>query len=195
MAAALRAVLRGDPDVVMVDSIADRDSATLCLSAAARGTLLFASIDAPDVESALEQLRRLGVEESELKHITLAVGVGLVRRLCAKQARSTHKLERRHLAPLEPYANFAAVLAALKDELLVPKDMAWKDIAYAEASGCSECDRGYNGKVGVFEVAPRGGAPLLNRFEDALFKAAAGVTSATEALAMAEAFARTQGQE
>lgn len=194
-AAALRAVLRGDPDVVMVDRITDRDTAALCLSAAARGMLVLASIDAPDTGGGLQKLRDLGADESQFEHITLAVGTGLVRRLCGKQARSTHKLERRHLSPLEPFADFAKVLAALKDESLVSKEVAWKDVSYAQATGCSECDRGYRGFVGVFEVAPHGGEPLLTKFEDALFKAAAGVTSATEALLFAEKHAHAHAQD
>lgn len=172
MAAALRAALRQDPDVVMLDSITDRDTADLALAAAARGVLVLAS-------TAHEQL---------VPGADAVVRTGLVRKLCDKQTRRTHALERRHLQPLEPYADFAKVLAALKEEERVAQTLAWKDVRYAQATGCSECEGGYRGRTGIYEVAVPGG-PGLNVIEDALYKAAAGITAAAEVLRFAQEYA------
>jgi len=169
MAAALRAALRQDPDVVMLDSITDRDSAELAAAAASRGIVVLAS----------------AANESVLPNATVVVRTGLVRKLCDKQTRATHALERRHLEPLEPHADFAKVLAALKEEERVHQALAWKDIAYAQATGCSECEGGYLGRTGLFEVLVEG-RPSLNLLEDALFKAASGQTTVAEVLKFAD---------
>ena len=185
-AAALRAVLRQEPDVVMVDPVADRDTALLALSAAARGVLMLASIDAPDAAAGVERLRALGASDADLAGITCVVSVALVRRLCDKQSRATYKPSRAQTEPLEPRANFARVLAALKQEESVGKDIAWKDISYHKASGCSECEGGYRGQLGLYEVIPAQGVePGLSILEDALFRAAQGLTSLEEVLRLA----------
>jgi type IV pilus assembly protein PilB len=165
MASALRATLRQDPDVVMLDSITDRDTADLATAAAARGALILASVP----------------HESVLPAAQVVVRSAVVRKLCQKQTRSGRTLERRHLESLEPHADFAKVLAALKEEEKIAKETAWKDIAYPQVTGCSECDAGYSGKIGVYEVVVDG-SPILNLFEDALYKAAAGQTSVAEVL-------------
>lgn len=184
-AAALRATLRLDPDIVMVDSIEDRDTLALALSAAQRGVFVLLGIEAADVAEALKKMQKFGATESDLARIRCAVAVSLVRRLCQKQTRDTRTLERRHLESLESRADFASVLSALKEEGVISKDTAWKEVGYSRVTGCSECDGGYEGKVGLFEVVSEG-EPFLNLFEDALYKAASGVTSVAEVLRFAQ---------
>lgn len=185
MASALRAALRQDPNIVMLDGIEDRDTLTLALSAAARGMLVLASTEAPDAKAAMQKLRALGASDKDLAAVRAVVSTALVRKLCDKQTRDERPLERRHLEALENEADFAKVLAALKEEELIPKDRAWKELGWARVTGCSECEAGYRGTVGLFEVSTAGEAPL-NLIEDALFKAAAGITSVVEALRFAE---------
>jgi type IV pilus assembly protein PilB len=169
MAAALRAALRQDPDVVMLDSITDRDTAELAKAAASRGLLIFAS----------------AANESVVPGADVLVRTAVVHKLCDKQTRDTHALERRHLEPLEPHADFAKVLAALKEEEQISKDVAWKDVRYSTVTGCSECEGGYVGRTGLFEVVTPAESGL-NLLEDALYKAAAGLTSVAEVLRFAQ---------
>jgi type II secretory ATPase GspE/PulE/Tfp pilus assembly ATPase PilB-like protein len=185
MAAALRATLRQDPNIIMLDSIEDRDTLTLALSAVARGMLVIASTEAQDAAAARQKLRALGGSDKDLGALRAVVSTAQVAKLCDKQTRDHRPLERRHLESLEGEADFAKVLAALKEEELIPKDRAWKDLEWARVTGCSECNGGYRGVTGLFEVSVGEGAPL-NLIEDALFKAAAGVTSVTEVLRFAE---------
>jgi type IV pilus assembly protein PilB len=192
-AAVLRALLRQDPDVAMVDAVGDRDTLTLALSAAKRGVLVLAAVDAPDVESGIGVLRAMGASDEDLKAVTCAVAVSLVRKLCDKQTRDTRPLERRHLEPLERHGDFARVLAALKEEEVVPRDRAWKELSWARVTGCSECEGGYRGQVGLFEVCPAAGESVLNVFEDGLFKAAAGITSVAEVLRLAQLWEEARG--
>jgi type II secretory ATPase GspE/PulE/Tfp pilus assembly ATPase PilB-like protein len=194
MAATLRTLLRQDPDIIMLDAISDRDTLTLAVSAAARGVLVLAAIEAPDVAQGVAKLRAMGANDEDLAKITAAVAVSLVRKLCDKQTRETRPLERRHLESLERHGDFARVLSSLKDEEQVPPSQAWKDLGWARVTGCSECEAGYRGQVGLFEVREGHDQPaILNIFEDGLFKAAAGVTSLAEVLRLAQMREEAEG--
>jgi len=184
MAAALRAALRQDPDVVMVDSIEDRETCMLALSAAARGTTVLAGIKAPDAAAGVASLQALGAADSDLGVVRAVVGTRRVKKLCQKQTRDARPAARTTLEPLEQSADFAKVLAALKDEGAIGRDVQWKEVGYSRVTGCSECQGGYMGHVGVFELITPA-EPGLSLIEDALFKAAAGITSLEEVLALA----------
>ncbi len=167
--AALRAALRTDPDAVLLDELGDSNSAAVAGAAALRGLLIVATTTQAEL----------------LPQATFTVRTALLRKLCDKKFLQKSKLTRAEADTLEDAgANFANVLAALKEEDKVAKDTAWKDITFARASGCSECDGGYQGLLGVQEVAAQEGVVGLNVLEDALYKAAQGLTSIEEVLAL-----------
>jgi type II secretory ATPase GspE/PulE/Tfp pilus assembly ATPase PilB-like protein len=73
------------------------------------------------------------------------------------------------------------VLAALKAEGVVGESVQWKELLFARGVGCSRCEEGYKGCIGLQEILPGGSAqPPLNIVEDGLFKAAQGLTSIEE---------------
>jgi type IV pilus assembly protein PilB len=82
---ALRAVLRHDPDVVLVGEIRDRVSAGLAVKLANTGHLVFSILQAPDATSAVSALLRLGVEPFQVAYaVNLIVAQRLVREVCAE---------------------------------------------------------------------------------------------------------------
>ncbi len=200
-ASGLRALLSQDPDIVMVADINDEKTAALAASAASRGILVLAGIEASTAAGAVEKLRSLGVAPHLLAAILRGViGVEVVRKLC-KEEREEYRLSRAEGEPMEARANFGHVLAQLKEEGIVHKDLPWKELLFARAEPCSKCEGGYTGQVGLQEVLPitetikeklRLGAPIneieaLAReegmttvIEDGLFKAAEGITSIEE---------------
>lgn len=175
-AVALRAALRLDPDVVMIDGVRDKDVASVALSAAKRGVLVLAALDAQDAQAGEEMLRLLVGEN--ISGLSLTVAVRLVKKLCPHCAEE-YKLSRSESHMLEPHADFGTVLAALKEEQLVDKQIAWKEVHFARAEGCKQCMGGYKGVVGLQEVVrqeePR--RPILSLVEDGIFKAANKQTS------------------
>lgn len=205
----LRALLKQDPDIVMVGDIADKETLALALQAASRGVLVLAGIDLsvqtgePGVAGALEAMRSLGASAVQLATALRGViGVEKVKKLC-KEEREEYRLARAEGAPLEGRANFGSVLAALKEEEVVDKDMQWKELLFARATSCAECEDGYVGFVGLQEVIsvdPSIKEMLLHEgtvedivtaareegmhtlAEDGLFKAAQGITSIEEVL-------------
>lgn len=199
--AGLRAILRQDPDVVMIGNAEDPDTLALAAHAANVGVLVLLSVEAPTAGAAIEKILRLGVSPLLLASILRGViAVDLVGLLCTHE-KDAYSLARAEGAPLEPYADFGRVLATLKEERIVDTDKQWKEILFARTVVCSQCDGGYEGVTGVQEVLPVtstikemiiGGASgqeleqqahtegMLSLTEDALTKAAQDVTSIEE---------------
>lgn len=205
--AGLRAVLKQDPDVVGVGDLRDAETAQLALHAANTGTLVFACVEAASPGAAIETLMLSGISPALLA-ATLkgVVMVDAVRRICPHD-HEEYLLTRAEAAPLEGIADFGRVLASLKEERLVDTDTQWKELRFARAVKCSQCEDGYQGMLGVQTVLPvsatikemvmRGAQTgeldaeaheegMPNLVEDALAKAAQGLTSVEEVFLLAE---------
>ncbi len=207
-AAGLRAILRQDPDVVMVGDLRDADTLALALHAASVGVLVLAGVEARSPSDAIERLRDLGASPAQLASALKGViGVDVVKKLCPFD-KEEYRLSRAEAAPLEAApedggagADFGRVLASLKEERIVDSGLPWKELLFAHAISCPHCTDGYQGAVGLQEVLPisgmskellREGAPAdeieaeirkdgaLTIIEDGLFKAAQGLTSIEE---------------
>lgn len=187
-AAALRAFLRHDPDVIMVGEIRDAETAHIAIHAALTGHLVLTTLHTETAASAIPRLLDLGAEGFLLASTLRGViAQRLIRILCARCKRP-HVLERQDFAADPRYA-------ALGFEL--------GETLY-EAKGCERCGgTGYRGRNGVFEIiemneevrgligrgtsaadleraALRGG--LTTMLDDAVAKCRAGTTSPAEAL-------------
>jgi type II secretory ATPase GspE/PulE/Tfp pilus assembly ATPase PilB-like protein len=131
-ATALRAVLRQDPDVIMVGELRDKETVEVALAAALTGHLVLSTLHTNDAPGAVTRLVEMGAP-----HYLIASGLigvlaqRLVRRLCL------HCREARAPTP----ADLAGVPAALHPkQLFGPR-------------GCARCDgSGYRGRVGVYEL-------------------------------------------
>ena len=179
-ASALRATLRQKPDVVMIGEIASEDVAGLAASAASRGTLVLAGIDASSAKEAIEKMISLGVPERLLNAVlSIVIGQRVVKKVCVK-CKEEYTLSRAEAAPLERDADFGRVLASLKAEGVVEESKQWKEMLFTRGIGCSSCEGGYTGLVGLQEVAGKDGEAPLSIVEDGLFKAAQGLTSIEE---------------
>jgi general secretion pathway protein E len=165
--AALRAVLKQDPDTVMVADLED-DSLVLALQAAKRGVFILGGIRARTMADAME-----AVPDAEM-----IVAQRVLRRLAPSAIR--RPLTRAEAEVLEGKVNFAKVLAALKEEGVVHEHTAWKDVAVFTGEG----NGSYKGMVGIQEVSA-GGQTGLTLLEDALFKAVQGLVSIEEVVEMA----------
>ncbi len=129
-AAGLRAILRQDPDVVMVGEIRDRETAEIAVQASLTGHLVLSTVHTNDAPGAITRMRDMKVEPFLLASTLRAVvAQRLVRRLCP---------ECRKPVP----AGAAAKLLGLPEGATI-----------YEAVGCPACgNTGYKGRVGVFEM-------------------------------------------
>jgi general secretion pathway protein E len=136
-AAALRHILRQDPDVIMVGEIRDPETAQYAIQAALTGHLVFSTLHTNDSSSSISRLVDLGVERVLISSSLVgAMAQRLLRRICP------HCTTERHLEPEE--------IAALR--LSVPPG---KRVKVKEGEGCFECrNTGYLGRTGIFEILP-----------------------------------------
>ncbi len=130
----LRAILRQDPDVVMVGEIRDLDTVEIAIQASLTGHLVLSTLHTNSAVGAITRLRDMGVEPFLLSSSLIGVlAQRLVRRLCA--------------ACSEPYTASEADCVELGFEPGVEPPVLRR------AKGCAECSySGYRGRSGVFEL-------------------------------------------
>lgn len=145
-AAALRAFLRQDPDVVMVGEIRDPETAETAVKAAQTGHLVLSTLHTNSAAETLTRLRNIGVPAFNLAtSVALIVAQRLARRLC-------ERCKRRSAVPPQ----------VLLDEGFTNAEIdAGFELFEANANGCDACDHGYRGRVGIYEAVEM--APALQR--------------------------------
>jgi general secretion pathway protein E len=136
-AAALRHILRQDPDVIMVGEIRDNETAQYAIQAALTGHLVFSTLHTNDASSSISRLVDLGVERFLISSTLVgSMAQRLVRKICP------HCATERYLEPEE--------VNTLR--LAVPQG---KRVKVKEGEGCFECrGTGYFGRSGIFEMMP-----------------------------------------
>ena len=133
-AAGLRAILRQDPDVILVGEMRDPETAQIALQASLTGHLVLSTLHTSDAVETVSRLVDLGAESWIVANALLAViGQRLVRLLCAECA-ETYELEEDHVGE--------------EEKLLIEAGTELK-----RAKGCAAChSTGYRGRAGIFEV-------------------------------------------
>ncbi len=133
-AVGLRAILRQDPDVIMVGEIRDYETAEMAVRAALTGHLVFSTLHTNDAVGTIVRLLNMGIEPFLVcSALTMSVAQRLVRKICP---------ECREL--VEPTADMLAGLG------LDPKDTS---VRFYQGRGCPKCKgTGYFGRTGVFEI-------------------------------------------
>jgi type IV pilus assembly protein PilB len=136
-ATALRAFLRQDPDIIMVGEIRDLETADIAIKAAQTGHLVLSTLHTNDAPTTLTRLLNMGVAPFNIaSSVLLITAQRLARRLC-EACKTTVEFPREALKK-----------AGYRDEDL---DGSWK--AY-KAVGCSACNNGYKGRLGLYQVMP-----------------------------------------
>ncbi|MDP3972627.1 MAG: ATPase, T2SS/T4P/T4SS family [Candidatus Nanopelagicales bacterium] len=131
----LKALLRQDPDVILVGEIRDSDTARMAMESALTGHLVLSSLHGMDAAAALHRLLSMGLESFAISSVVSAViGQRLVRLLCPR-CTTRHTLTREEVA-------FAAKASMTPDVF-----DSYRGV------GCGYCQwTGYRGRVGVYEV-------------------------------------------
>lgn len=130
--AALRGILRSDPDVIMVGEIRDPDTARLAIEAALTGHTVLSSLHTRTAPGAFDRLLQMGIEPYLIaSSVSVVVAQRLVRTVCQSCASD---------APLPVWASELLPLSAASGK-------------YRRGTGCPSCRMtGYRGRTGVFEV-------------------------------------------
>ncbi len=134
-ARALRSFLRQDPDVIMIGEIRDLETAEIAIKAAQTGHLVLSTLHTNDAPQSITRLMNMGVPTY---NITSAVNLVMAQRL----VRRLHKCKIKDDMPKE------ALLRAGFDKDII------KDLTIYKPNGCMDCNEGYRGRIGIFEVMP-----------------------------------------
>jgi type IV pilus assembly protein PilB len=130
-ASGIRAILRQDPDVIMIGEMRDKETASMAIESALTGHLVFSTLHTNDAAGAFPRLLEMGMEPFLVA--TAIKGVlaqRLVRKIC-----SNCKDEDKTIDP------------SLRRDLGIPDDMK-----FYKGKGCNKCDTtGYRGRIGIFE--------------------------------------------
>ena len=136
-AAALKSFLRQDPDIIMVGEIRDLETADIALKAAQTGHLVLSTLHTNDAPTTLTRLLNMGVAPFNIaSSVLLITAQRLARRLCENCKKPAD------------YPRESLLKAGYKPEDL---DGNWKPY---RAVGCSACNNGYKGRVGLYQVMP-----------------------------------------
>jgi type IV pilus assembly protein PilB len=186
-AAALRAFLRQDPDIILVGEIRDKETANIAVEAALTGHLLISTLHTNDAPGTIARLTDMGVEPFMISSSLLCVcAQRLMRRVC-KTCRVAY----------EPKG---------REKEILDKAIGWSGQIYkANPKGCPKCSNsGYKGRLGIHElmvtneelveainkemesaelkkIAQRAGMKTLH--QDSLIKVKEGLTTLEEAIA------------
>lgn len=131
---ALRSFLRQDPDVVMVGEIRDIETAQIAIKAAQTGHLVLSTLHTNSAAETLTRLANMGVPNFNIAtSVSLIIAQRLARRLCTQCKTS----------------------ADLPEDVLLDAGLTLEQIEHAEIYkpvGCDHCNKGYKGRVGIYEV-------------------------------------------
>jgi type IV pilus assembly protein PilB len=151
----LRALLRQDPDVIMVGEIRDRETVEMAVRSALVGRLLLSTLHTNDSTSAVPRLIDMGVEPFLLAStLSLVVAQRLARRLCTS-CRETVPVSPMVRQALEERSDFEQLVGALRSRGIIGRTAGdpFADVSLFRGRGCPQCNgTGFRGRVGLFEV-------------------------------------------
>ena len=135
--AALKSFLRQDPDVIMLGEIRDLETAEIAVKAAQTGHMVLSTLHTNDAPQTISRLMNMGIAPFNIiSSVTLVIAQRLARRLCQHCKK-----------PM-----------TLPDHALLAEGFSQKQIdagiTLFEAVGCDQCNEGYKGRTGIYQVMP-----------------------------------------
>ncbi|MBO7742332.1 MAG: Flp pilus assembly complex ATPase component TadA, partial [Victivallales bacterium] len=184
--AALRAMLRQAPNIIMVGEIRDEETGSIAINAAMTGHLVFSTLHTNDAPSAITRLIDMGIKPFLVASALRAImAQRLVRRLC-KECKQPHEVTEQEREGLDITQEYV------------------QQSTFMEPVGCPECNKGYRGRMGIYEIFllddsvadliyQKADSGIISRHareklgmrtlrDDGIRKAAAGSTSINEVL-------------
>jgi type IV pilus assembly protein PilB len=204
-ASGLRALLRQDPDIIMIGEIRDKETAQISVRAGLTGHLVLSTLHTNNASGAPPRLLDMNVEPFLLAStLNVVIAQRLVRRICLNCIES-YKLSDDKLRGLSKEFNLDEMLQRFKDlKLTEGRYKSFKDLTFYRGKGCEVChDSGYDKRIGVLEVLENTEAiqqaiirnassgdirkvamenGMITIFEDGMQKALLGITTIEEVL-------------
>lgn len=203
-AAGLRALLRQDPNIIMVGEIRDEETAEISAHAALTGHLVLSTIHTNDSVTVLPRLTEMKVPAFLIASTTNAIiAQRLVRKICSHCIES-YNLSAKAITELEKQVQVDFLIKTLQEHGAIVRGQKVQDLLFYRGRGCTQCNsEGYKGRVGIYEVLEiedemskiimeNGTAAdlrkqaeadgMISMIQDGFLKAKAGVTTIEEIL-------------
>ncbi len=200
-ASGLRALVRQDPDIIMVGEIRDNETASLAINASLTGHLVLSTLHTNSAAGAIPRLIDMKVEPFLIiSTLDVIIGQRLVRKLSEKKEK--YYLSKAEIESISKAVNMEVVLKALKEEKIVGKNDDWENVPFYRPKKDAG-EEGFKSRIGIYEVLNVSNAikdliikgsttedielqakkeGMLTMLEDGIFKAAQGLTTIEEVL-------------
>jgi type IV pilus assembly protein PilB len=156
-AAALRSLLRQDPDIIMVGEIRDQETLEIAMHAAMTGHLVLSTLHTNSAAATLPRMLDMGAEPFLIAStVNVIIAQRLVRRLCV-ECRKEYMLDKKEIDSLAKSYDIDEVLEWLMADPSGKKYLkgatTWEKVPLYKAVGCDQCGgEGYRGRQGIYEV-------------------------------------------
>jgi type IV pilus assembly protein PilB len=198
----LRALVRQDPDIIMVGEIRDKETASLSINAALTGHLVLSTLHTIDAASAIPRLIDMKAEPFLISStLNIILAQRLVRRLCEEKDKRV--LSEPEIKKISKYCDVEQIRKILIEEKIIKPKTSFQNINFYFPKKSKKCPTGYKNRIGIFEVLSCTGIikelimkgvsiiqiqaqakkqGMRTMVEDGFIKAARGVTSIAEVL-------------
>ncbi len=142
----LRAILRQDPNIIVVGEVRDPETAGIAINSAMTGHLVLSTLHANDTATTLPRLLDMGIEPFLVAStVNIVIAQRLVRKICEKCKKSYPATpEEKRLLEDEPM---------LKEKILAKAGKTLQYVKWSRGQGCQSCSRtGYRGRIGIYEI-------------------------------------------
>ena len=150
----LRALLRQDPNIIMIGEIRDKETAEEAVHAAMTGHIVFSTLHTNTAAGALPRLLDIGVEPYLIAStINAVLAQRLVRAIC-KDCQKEFKLDDAAIDALSKQFHLEKLIPILTGNGIAPaKTKSLKDLKFFKGEGCDKCNHsGYRGRLGIHEI-------------------------------------------
>ncbi|MFH1713146.1 MAG: GspE/PulE family protein [Candidatus Jacksonbacteria bacterium] len=205
-ATGLRALLRQDPDIIMVGEIRDQETAEIAIHSAMTGHKVLSTLHTNDASGTLPRLLDMGIVPFLIAStVNMIIAQRLVRKICPHCIMS-YNLAKEAMADLSDQLDIKEFIRVLMEEgAIEPAQKNISRLLFFKGKGCKRCgESGYKGRLGIYEIMEitdeiknliisKASASQIRKFvqekklmssmlEDGLVKAKAGVTTIEEVL-------------
>ncbi len=150
-ATGLRALVRQDPDIIMVGEIRDSETASLATNAALTGHLVLSTLHTTNAAGAIPRLIDMGVKPFLISStLNVVVAQRLVREL--EEPKEPYTLDEAEVEDLRDYCRVEEILEILKEKGLAEPDDNMGDVEFYKPP--EDAESGYEGRIGIYEVLP-----------------------------------------
>jgi type IV pilus assembly protein PilB len=154
-AVGLRALLRQDPDIIMVGEIRDKETMQISLNAAMTGHLVLSTLHTNSAAAAIPRMTDMDAEPFLIAStVNTVVAQRLVRKICP-DCKEAYKLNKKELDELGKKVDFDSIVKSLnKNKKDLSKEIKKvEDMEFYRGKGCKTCnEEGYKGRMGIYEV-------------------------------------------